>query len=411
MIRKLLKKNTIWIGASETWLKVMSFIAILMIARIYGDTIFGQVSYVMAYLQLFQIIFDFGLHMIMTREISQNIKKTEDILAKYFGFKVLVGLIIVAALLASIPFLQKDTAVITYLLAASGFMLFMSINQLLRGVFVAHEKFSLDAFSKIFESTFFIILVSVTLYYKNVNLTMLSYSIAATVGFVLLYYLLRKQSIKLRARISKKDIKEVFAQAWPLALAGLFVIVYFRIDTIMLSYMKGDEVTGWYNAAYHFMYTFIFIPGFIMTSLFPKLSQFALNNKKKFKKLYVQSLLLITAVATVFMGTLWFAAEPIILQFYGAQYSPAVPVLKILTIAVFLSYVSHVWLFALTAIKKQHMYTWAVGAGMIINVILNIIFIPQYSLYAAAWTTVATEIITGSVIFGSCQYFILKLRK
>ena len=143
-------------------------------------------------------------------------------------------------------------------------------------------------------------------------------------------------------------------------------------------------------------------------SLFPKLSQFAKKSIASLKKLYAQSLVLIMSTAFVLMAAIFIAAPFIIEHIYGKEFLPAIPVLRILTLAVFMSYVSHVWLFTLTALKKQHFYTWAVGLGMIVNIILNYIFIPKLGIIAAGWTTVITEVITGGIIFISCQYLLCK---
>ena len=108
------------------------------------------------------------------------------------------------------------------------------------------------------------------------------------------------------------------------------------------------------------------------------------------------------------MGLVFLLAKPIINLAYGPSFAPSILALKILSAAVFMSFLSHVWLFTLTALNKQKIYTWAVGLGMVINISLNWLFIPLYSLYAAAWTTVITELITGLIIFFACQKYLNK---
>ena len=411
MIKNILKNNTIWIGGAEIWFKISTFAVLMAIARIFGDVIFGQIAFVFAYLQLFQIVLDFGLHFILIREISQNLAQTNKTLAKFLGFKAILGLVIITGMIATTLLLQKPAITILYIVILGIFPIIVSTNELLRSVFRAHEKFKLDAITKITESTILLISVSFGLYTESVPFTLAGYSIASIAGLLIILFLYKKNNFQISFIFSKKTFLYIFKKSWPLALAGIFVIVYFRIDTIMLSFMTSDQETGWYNAAYNFIFTFIFIPSFIMMSFFPKLSQFAKKSITSLKKLYTQSLFLITGLAIILMGILFIIAPWAISRIYGTEFLPAVPVLRILTLAVFMSYVSHVWLFTLTALKKQIFYTWAVGFGMIINIALNYIFIPRFGIIAASWTTVITEVITGGVIFIACQYLLYKKEK
>lgn len=406
MIRQLLKQNTIWLGSSELWLKAIAFICIILIARTFGDTVFGQIAFVFSFLQLFQIIFDFGLAMLMTREISQAREKTTSIVSNFLGLKILLAGILIIVLIIATLFLHKPATILLYIAILSLHTLSMSINELLRSIFRAHERFKIDAVIKLSEGTLLLGLVGLGIATKSILITLTAYSTTALLSTILIIWLLRRNKFTLTISFAYKKIYSIIKQAWPLALAGLFVIVYFRIDTIMLSYLTDDQTTGWYNAAYNFMYTFIVIPGFIMTSFFPQMSRFAKESVPNFRQLYTKSLIGIFIFALILLSILAVSAQWIIPFLYGDAFIPAVRAVQILALGVGLSYVSHVWLFTLTALNKQIIYTWAVGIGMALNIILNAIFIPHYSLYAAAWTTVVTEFITGCIIFVGCHYYV-----
>jgi len=193
-----------------------------------------------------------------------------------------------------------------------------------------------------------------------------------------------------------------------MALANVFVIIYFRIDTIMLSFMKSDKVTGWYNAAYLLIFSLSFMAYVIMMSIYPKLSNLAKESLLQTKILYRKSLYLIALAGFLILGISSLIIKYLIPLLYGNSFLPAVNIFYILTIAVFFSYLANVWLYTLNALGKQKIYTIASAVGLIINLALNFLLIPKYSYFGAAWATVITEIVASLIIFVACEIILRK---
>jgi O-antigen/teichoic acid export membrane protein len=93
--------------------------------------------------------------------------------------------------------------------------------------------------------------------------------------------------------------------AVPFALAAFFFSLYFNIDMIMLSYMKGDEVVGWYAVAYRFISVLLIFPGAFMGALWPIFSRLHIHAKDKFIFAHEKSVkyLLILALPIAFGTT------------------------------------------------------------------------------------------------------------
>lgn len=408
MIKRLLKKNTSWSAVGEMWLKGIMLLTTIIIARSLGDSLFGVFTFIMALLQLFQVLIDFGLPLIVVKELNQTDTDEEKYLSNILSLKILLSLFSLTILSVLGFFLHKPPIVVYLIYIQSIFIILQSFNDLLLSIFRAKEKFKYEAFIKFANGLIIISLIALVAPRHSLRLFVYTFVLTAAISLIITIILISKKYFTLKFSFQTKIIKNIIKKSWPLALAGLFTIVYFRIDAIMLSYLKGDEATGWYNAAYQLIYSLIFIPAFIMMSFYPQLVNSIKKDLVRGKKLYQQSLVFIAAAGFIIMALVFWLAEPIINLSYGASFAPSIPALKILTVAVFISFLAHVWLFTLTALGKQKTYTWAVGTGMVINIILNWIFIPKYSLYAAAWTTVITELITGLIIFLACQKYLFK---
>jgi O-antigen/teichoic acid export membrane protein len=194
-----------------------------------------------------------------------------------------------------------------------------------------------------------------------------------------------------------KVMKSLLKDSWPLILSGIAIMIYMRIDQIMIGSMLSDQAVGIYSAAVKLSETWYFLPMIITASVFPAI----LNARKKSKELYLKR------IQTLYDAFTWFTISvalvvtllsPFIINLlYGSAFAEAATVLSIhiwAGVFVFWGVASSQYLVAENLTKISFYRTLA---GGIINIILNIVLIPIYGIIGAA---VATVISYGSpVIF------------
>ena len=83
--------------------------------------------------------------------------------------------------------------------------------------------------------------------------------------------------------------KPTIKDALPFGITGIFTMIYFWIDSVILSIMAGNEVVGWYNAAYRLIFIFISLYSVYMVSIFPVMSGFYKTSKYSIKQVYQRS--------------------------------------------------------------------------------------------------------------------------
>ncbi len=407
-IKKILIKNTSWLAISETVSMIILFGTTVIIARVLGDTIYGQFAFIIAFAQLWLVISDFGLTIISVKEFSTNKDKLEKYLSNFLGIKLIISLITFILILLTIQFINKPDFIKNLIYVAGGYVIFYTASDFLRSLFKAYENFKLDAFVKISQHILLLILIIIAARNHSLSQITWSYFYTALYGTIVSLIIIKNKFVKLSISFDKNLIKYFIKQAMPMALANVFVIIYFRIDTIMLSFMKSDEVTGWYNAAYLLIFSLSFFAYVIMMSIYPKLSNLAKKSLLQTKILYRKSLYLIALAGILILGISSLIVKHLIPMLYGNEFLPAINIFYILTIAVFFSYLANVWLYTLNALGKQKIYTIATAIGLIVNLSLNFLLIPKYSYFGAAWATVATEIIAGLIIFVACEQIFKK---
>ena len=74
--------------------------------------------------------------------------------------------------------------------------------------------------------------------------------------------------------------KSALTEAWPMAAAAVSVIIFFRIDVVMISVIQGTTAVGFYSVAYTLSEASLVIPGVFISSLFPVLSKLHRDSKQ-----------------------------------------------------------------------------------------------------------------------------------
>jgi O-antigen/teichoic acid export membrane protein len=283
-----------------------------------------------------------------------------------------------------------DTTLAVYGMAI--YMILTSFSELFRSSFHAFEKMEYDAAVKIIERVlyFTVGMLVLSLGYGLMGIIMAavlaSIAIFGTSGF----FMLRRfviPSFSLDREFCKKSVKEAF----PLALVAIFAMLYFGIDSVMLSIMKGDAPVGIYNAAYNLILGIVIIPTVFTMSIYPLLSRYFKTSINSFRSLYERSIkyLLILAIPTGVGTTL--IAPKIIDFLYGVEYTGSALALQLLVWGGVTWFVSLGVNTALRSSNRQKTLAWIAGTAALINILLNLLLIPQMSYVGAGIATIITE--------------------
>jgi O-antigen/teichoic acid export membrane protein len=287
--------------------------------------------------------------------------------------------------------IREETYTSILILIASGTFIFQSfsvIEYYFRGTVEAkYNTYALSA-SVILSSTLkviFIIIKAPLIYFV---LAVVFEYFALAVGLVLVYHS-RKFSI-FNWKYSKSLATSLFKDSWPLALSGIVVMVYMKIDQVMIKNMMSEESVGYYAAAVRLCEAWYFIPVTLCNAIFPAIvnaknvsEEFYNNRMQKLYDILTWLAIGIAVPVTIFSGQ-------IIQLLFGNEFSPAGPVLTIYIwagVAVFLGVASSQYLINENLTKLSFIRTLV---GMILNVILNLIFIPLYGIIGSAVATLVS---------------------
>jgi len=333
------------------------------------------------------------LSTVVIREVARDKSEAGKYLGNVAVIKCFLSTLAFALIFVIINLMDypRDTTMAVYIIGLS--LMMGSFSGVFRSIFHAFEQMEYDALLAVIEK---IIVVSLGVFvllsgYGLVALVSV-FLVGSIFGLTASVLVTFKKFARPKIEIDLNFWRNTIKQSIPFALAGIFGAVYFYIDSVMLSLMKGDAVVGWYNAAYNLISALMFIPGIFMVSVFPAVSIFFKTSKDSLKIAYEKSskYLLMIALPIVF-GTV-LLAENIIYFIYGNVFSHSIFALQILIWTFLFISVNTVLYNILGAINRQVTIMKVAAACAFVNVALNLILIPKLSLIGASIATVATEV-------------------
>ena len=379
----------------------IALVIIGLTTRYLGDGGFGDYIIVITFIYIFSVIADLGLYSIVVREISREGANEEKIINNAFTLRFVAGFFILgSAFFVSLIFPYSESVKMGIGIAAVGFWILSNI-QVLMGLFQKHlamDKVAIaEILGRVMQLLFVLICIELDLGFLYI---IFSIFLGAIFNFVLVL-LFTSKYIKIRLRFDFKFWKELLKQAYPLAVSAILVLIYFKLDTIFLSVMKTREAVGVYGLSYKILENLIFFPAMIVGLTMPIMSKYIFTDRNKFKSVVQRTLnFLLIAVVPMIVGVVFISDKIIKLLGDGEGFKDSPLVLNILMMALGFIFLGALFSNIIIAANKQKQLAQIYFVGMIFNIITNFIFIPRYSYFGAAATTVVTELlVTVLMIF------------
>jgi len=390
---KRITRNTVFLAGAEIISRMLQFFVMVYAARILGKTVFGTFSFGLAFAMIVIIFFDAGIYTLLVREIARKKEMTSKFVSNSISLKMIIGAVVFAAIFVFVKISGFSAESQRIIWIMSLFAFFSSFNQLLYSVFRAHEKMGYDASLKIIRM---IVLSAGAVYVLKTGMGIFAFGwiFVLTEAFVVILGLMFEQLkfAKLKFELDISFIKYIFKESLPFGLAFTFGSIYFYIDSIMLSKMKGDAEVGIYSAGYNLAIAILFIPTVYTSAIYPVMSRYFKEKNKNLQVIYKKSFKYLYLLGLPISVGTYFLAGRIINIFYGAEYAEATIVLKIVACFIFIKFVNFLFGITLSSIDQQRSRTKAMMWTAIMNILLNIILIPKYGFVGASIATLVTEV-------------------
>jgi O-antigen/teichoic acid export membrane protein len=374
---------------------ITTFVLVASIARGLGAYQLGQYMLAFNFYYVFMTLASQGLKTLFTREIARNPDETPIYLVSGSFLQLIFCAIAYVALgvtVFALPY-SEETSIVCYIMGL--IIIPFSLSNVTEAVFQAKEKMHLIAISTV---PIYILRLGIIILLLNLkyNLNYVSWVMLISETLILLIELvLISKFVSYKWHLDWDFIKRITKACWTFMVIEGISVAKGRVQILILSLLGGEVVVGLYSAVMQLMQPFEIIAHSMVIAFFPKMSQTALVEKDKQRKLTENLVEMLLTVALPFMLGLLFVGSDIILLIYKEpSFTAASTALNISAAGLVISAFCRPQSYALVANGFEKINLWDVITSTIIGTFLSIILVSKYQLNGAAISLLSTQIIS-----------------
>jgi O-antigen/teichoic acid export membrane protein len=388
---KAVSSLTVWLGAANVFQLVLGLGRVKLLAHWLGVTGFGELASLLAVVTIADAISQAGLAQVLMRDVAAKPARE----GRIFGAALAIRLTLTMAV-GLFLLLRGGTG-------PWGFLLVIALSGQL-GVFTLRAKLlrAPQIIAGLLPGV--TSLAAVGLCATLLPPSALSALAAVAVGTLIAasgQLGLAFRHLTSRLRVRGPEVLHLIGQAWPLWAGGVAVALYYRLSVLMLEGLMPPETRyaaiGYYQVAYTLIESGNAVLGALVMTAFPVFSSLHAVSPGRLKGAVIRSLGAAifagasACVVTVLLG------EYAIRLVSNPKFLPALPALRILSLALILVPLNSLLGSLLIAVGRQKTYLFIILSQLAVNAAANWIIIPSFGFTGAAGVSVLTEA-TGLVL-------------
>jgi O-antigen/teichoic acid export membrane protein len=394
----------------------LSIIAVKILTTYFGTELYGEYNAIYTYLAFFSIIADLGIYTIAVREMSRKDEDVPAIIGNILTIRTLLAIISIGIAVVSSFFIPQYTNTfipIGILISGIGTVIAL-INGVLVSIFQTYLKMKYATYSLVIGKIVSVIgLAAIAFFFFPKHLISnnpeqlsvafyltIAVGIISSIAMVLVTLFYSKRLVKITYRFNPTIWKRLIKESLPYGIALILGTIYIRVDSFLITLINGPAELGIYSVATKVIEVVNVLPVLFMSTVLPVLIQYLEEKKEKVQELLKHSYTFLVAVGLpIAIGFIvlsyqivYIIATPEFLTrttegFWGSDIA-----LKILSVALFLSFINNLFIYLLIAINQQKKLLIINSGAVILNVVSNLIILPFWGFRGASVTTVLSEL-------------------
>lgn len=409
---KIFIGNVVWLSADKLIRLVVGVVVGAWVARYLGPEEYGLLSYALIFCSFFATISTLGFDGIIVRELSIDSIRANQILGTAFYLRLIIGSILFFISLFIIFLVESNsTLIVITSIIALGIVFqaadvidlwFQSQSQSKKTIFSRGVAYLIASTLKIV-----IVVKAFTLVYFAL-VSLLEVLISSTILFISY----KKTVKKIQWVFDKGAAVSLLKEAWPYALSSISILIYMRIDQVMIRELAGNSELGIYSAAVQLSSVFNSAPMILAIAVGPLVARLSISDKLRCKNL-LSNLFGLIWWTMLPLGVMFFIfSKDIISVVYGSAYSESSYVLGVhifTNIPIGLGVIQSLWI---VNSKRSSLSLIKTIVGAIFNIGLNYLLIPTYGALGAAYASLIAQSISAVLcnIVISPEIFNLQLK-
>jgi len=369
---------------------------------------YGMYTGVWEFLAFFGIAADLGLFTIAVREMGKGERDRNFVVGNILGMRMALATVMMALAVIAVFLLPQYTdSFIPGGVAIASMAVFLSImHGTVSSVLQVELKMQYATFGLVGGKLIGLAWMLAVIFYFYVGdpsaQAFYQLIMAGVVGNLFAFLFTFRYALKyarIRPSFDKIYWKEIMFTSVPYGLALILNMIYFRIDSIMILFMRGPEELGFYGPPMRILEILSVIPVYFMNSVLPVLSKAVKDGSAKVGRILKLSFDFLFMIGMPIVAGIFILAYPIIFLITQPEFLSRLDegvygsdiALQILVFAMFFAFLNSLFTYSLVSVNKQSHLLWINGSAAILNVVGNFILIPMFGFRGAAFASVGTE--------------------
>ncbi len=387
--RRILK-NFVVVLFGDVFGRALGMATAIILARYLGPEDYGKYSLVVSLAYIFTIISDFGLNDLIIRDVAQDYTLAPKYIAASFITKPLLSFFSMISLILMVYLMGYPKEIILCTAVFSFHIIFNTLTNSISSAFKGFQRMEYASIVTIVNGIVGLVFVAFLAYWNGTLIEIIfSKVLTLFIGFIVAYLILIKNFGRLDFTIDFPFLKKTLVDAFPFLTIGIIATLFFKIDIIMLSKLKGDMAVGWFSAAANDLFFGLFIiPQAVSSVTYPLFARQYSESIDQLRRSCNFTIKILTIIGVPISAGTFILAPQIINLVFGPEYENSVIVLRIISVGISFGFIRDPFGYGLAAVGKVKILMWLNVFSLIVNVVLNSFMIPLYGHIGAAITSV-----------------------
>jgi O-antigen/teichoic acid export membrane protein len=376
-----------------------------------GHARFGLYLALYSFGFLFLALSDFGINQYTTKTLASQPDLLKKLFPSLISLKLGLSAIYPVFMIGAGWLVGYRGEELYFLFILCGVHAILQVNFFFRANFQAFQRFRFDAFASVLDRLLMLVIV-VGLLFAEISLEgyILAYLVSAAITLVVLYFFMLRMFGFIRPTWESASMRQLLKLSFPFAIITILYSINDKVDQVMLERIIGGEKgkleTGLYGGAYRWVDTVMMYLWTVLPIFFAKFAHH-IHDQKALSRLLAFGQP-IAAIPMLFAGVFGLVyGDKLLFLFHNSsplELAKMTDCLHILFIAVLINGIFAIYSTLLTSTNHERFVSWMIGVSIVINITLNLIFIPKYGAIASAWNTVLSFSILSISYIWYIQY-------
>ncbi len=400
-------RNAAALAASNVVSKGVLFLWQLILARWLGTEGYGTYGTIGALMAIGAAIPEFGMGMIVIRDVANRPKAASRYLAATLTLQPLLAAAGYGVLMLSAFLLGYNVTLRALLAFAAINLLVDALGNMCHNQLLAMERMVIPAIISAGHVTALVLLAGIALAAGGGLWGLYAATLLAGLGRAAVYWrVLLRHGVRPRFPLDRAIARGLLRDGWPLALTAFLALAYQHADKIVTTAMIGEAGTGQLTAGFVIVFGVIeLLSTTVLVAVFPIMSRTWGSRQRRLFEVMLEKLaffnLVLSLPVAIFTTLL---AVPLSAWIFGADYTQTADVLQVLIWYTVVTMVVNVFAQALVITNRQRRLMIIRVSGLTLNIALLLVLLPVLDVPGAAVATLIAESAILVAVVGSFTF-------